>query len=209
MLLYYGDVMSNFINEIDYDFNALEPVLTVDAVALHYEKHHAGYAKNLNALIDSTSDFKNMDLKQIIAASRGVNDKVFNNAGQLFNHNFYWKSLKTHVHPRPGVFMDAIVAKFGSFDAFIREYIDFANGVFGSGWSWVVRNTRDSSISFLNTQNAENPIGREDLQPICVIDLWEHAYYVDYKNDRAGYINNIVTTGINWNACEEAFIIPQ
>ena len=115
MLLYYGDVMSNFINEINYDFNALEPVLTVDAVALHYEKHHAGYAKNLNALIDSTSDFKNMDLKQIIAASRGVNEKIFNNAGQLFNHNFYWKSLKTHVHPRPGVFMDAIVARFGSF----------------------------------------------------------------------------------------------
>lgn len=197
--------MNSFVNEINYDFNALEPVLTIDAVTLHYEKHHAGYAKNLNTLIDLTPDFKNMNLKQIIAASRGVNEKVFNNAGQLFNHNFYWKSLKPNVAPQPGAFMDAIIAGFGSFDAFIREYIGFANCVFGSGWSWVVRNTCDSSISFLNTQNAENPIGREDLQPICVIDLWEHAYYVDYKNDRARYINNIVTAGINWISCEEAF----
>jgi Fe-Mn family superoxide dismutase len=184
---------------IGYDKDALVPVLSSDTLFYHYEKHHKGYEKNLLSFIKDTK-YESMDLKEIIVKSRGNDDKIFNNAGQLFNHNFYWNCLKVSDGKRPtGKLKSLIDAQFPSFENFLDEYIAYANTMFGSGWSWVLSN--DDELSFLNTSNAGTPIGSYH-KPICVIDLWEHAYYIDYRNDRATYISKIVKECINWDFCE-------
>ena len=191
-----------FKNEIDYQLNDLEPYLTEEAVKVHYTKHHAAYAEKLNALIAGT-DMENMPLEDIIKLTRGKNDAIFNNASQLFNHNFYWKSLAPWRDLQEGWLKEQILRQFGSIDNFFNAYIDHASKLFGSGWSWLVVNKSTKELSFLNTQNAENPVGNDDITPICVIDLWEHAYYVDYSYNRLRYLDYMVKRCINWDFCQE------
>ena len=176
----------------------MEPVLSSETINFHYGKHHVGYANTLNSLIKDT-EFENLSLEEIIVKSRGTQPKIFNNASQLFNHNFYWKCLKVSASLPDGKLKDMINSQFGDFEKFRQEYAAFAGTMFGSGWSWLV--FENGKLKFLNTSNAENPIG-SDAKPLCVIDLWEHAYYIDYRNNRAGYVEQVLNECINWEFCD-------
>jgi Fe-Mn family superoxide dismutase len=149
-------------------------------------------------LIENT-EFKNLSLEQIIIKTRNHNPKIFNNAAQLFNHDFYWKCLKNSSKLPSAKLLNLVNNQFGDFYKFCNEYIIFAGTMFGSGWSWLVE--ENGVLKFLNTANAENPIGL-GATPLCVVDLWEHAYYIDYRNNRAEYIKKIIMNCINWNFCE-------
>lgn len=193
-----------FAAQKDYSNEALEPFLSYEALSFHYGKHHVGYANTLNSLIKGT-EFEKLSLEEIIIKSRGKNQKIFNNASQLFNHDFYWKCLSKQQGGFWGGFETLAINQFGSFRDFMEEYISFAGTMFGSGWSWLVLNSAiptEPRLEFINTSNAENPIGSRDITPICVLDLWEHAYYIDYRNDRADYIRKIVENCINWEFCD-------
>ena len=202
-LIFEDKKMCKFQPKIPYNNSSLQPVLSAETLNYHYGKHHAGYASNLNSLIENT-EFSEKSLEEIIILSRASDRQIFNNASQLFNHNFYWKCLKYSDKKPKDRLKNIIDIQFDSFDSFLEEYISFANKMFGSGWSWVI--FEDGKISFLNTMNAENPIGSGKI-PICVIDLWEHAYYIDYKNDRKSYITKLVKECINWEFCES--LIPS
>lgn len=169
-------------------------ILSTETLDFHYAKHHVGYANNLNSLIKDT-EYIGLPLEDIVKKSRGVDQKIFNNAGQLFNHNFYWKCLKKDTYLTKGKLKKLIKEQFSTVDNFLNQYVENANKIFGSGWSWVI--VENDEISFLNTQNAENPIG-SSKKPIAVIDLWEHAYYIDYRNDRLTYLNKIIKECLNW-----------
>lgn len=187
-----------FSAQISFVRDALEPILSSETIDYHYGKHHVGYANTLNGLINGT-EYQQLPLEQIILLSKRNNQlKIFNNAAQLFNHDFYWKCLSTSEKLPSENLLHLINKQFGNFDKFREEYISFASTMFGSGWSWLVYN--NSNLDFLNTTNADNPLG-SDAIPLCVIDLWEHAYYIDYRNDRATYVKNIITDGINWDFC--------
>lgn len=176
-----------------------EPILSRETIDYHYGKHHAGYAAALNSLIEGTK-FASQSLEEIIIQSRNSEPKIFNNAAQLFNHDFYWQCLKLSREKPTGKLKSIVERQFGSCDEFLTQYASFAGAMFGSGWCWLI--CENDELSFLNTQNAETPVGMgKDI--ICVIDLWEHAYYVDYRNDRGSYINKIVEECINWDFCGE------
>lgn len=186
-----------FSAEITHSKGDLKPFLSSETIEFHYEKHHVGYANTLNSLIKD-SELQQLSLEAIIMKSRNQYQKIFNNAAQLFNHNFYWKCLGKGSEGPQGKLLDMIKSQFDNFDKFQQEYIVFAGSMFGSGWSWLVK--EDNKLRFLNTINAETPIGTNAV-PICVVDLWEHAYYIDYRNDRTRYIANIILSCINWKFC--------
>ena len=192
--------MNKFIASIPYSNEALEPLLSEETISFHYGKHHCGYAATLNQLIKDT-DFEGRQLESIVIKARGVNQKIFNNAAQLYNHDFYWQCLKVSGDSPSGMLEQLIKEQFSGFDDFISQYQSFASTVFGSGWSWLVKNAKHQ-LEFINTQNAGTPLGTGSL-PVCVIDLWEHAYYLDYRNNRAEYLKKLLATGINWNFCSE------
>jgi Fe-Mn family superoxide dismutase len=188
--------MSNF--QAQAPVGSFVPVLSAETVSYHYGKHHAGYAKTLNSLIENAK-FADKTLEEIIVQSRGVDQKIFNNAAQLFNHDFYWKCLKISNRGPTGKLKSLIENQFGLFGEFLNRYASTANTMFGSGWCWLV--LENDKLSFVNMQNAETPIGTNQ-KAICVVDLWEHAYYVDYRNDRAAYIDKIIRECVNWEFCE-------
>ncbi|MDR0942337.1 MAG: superoxide dismutase [Holosporales bacterium] len=194
--------MMNFQAQILYKNTDLLPILSVETIDYHYGKHHCGYAKVLNSLIENTK-YADKNLEEIIALSRGREQKIFNNAAQLFNHNFYWNCLKISNRKPEGKLSDLITSQFGSFDEFLNEYASHANTLFGSGWSWLV--LENENLSFVNMQNAEIPDGPKQ-KLLCVIDLWEHAYYIDYRNNRAEYVDKILKQCVNWKFCSK--LIP-
>lgn len=195
---------NNFSHQINYSFCDLMPNLSESAVKIHVEKHHAMYAKKLNGMVKDTG-FENTPLETIIIESRCSSSGVFNNASQLFNHNFYWASLRKNSELQDCYLKKQIIEQFESIENFKNLYIEHANKMFGSGWSWVCANKKNHSLFFENTQNAENPIGNNHIEPICVVDLWEHAYYVDYRNDRLAYLSNIINDCIDWDFCSSNF----
>lgn len=190
-----------FTAQIEHSNTAFEPFLSSETIQFHYGKHHVGYANTLNSLIKD-AEFEKLSLEEIIIKSRGTAPKIFNNAAQLFNHDFYWKCLAKGSENPSHKFEHLVSESFGSFQKFLDEYVSFAGTMFGSGWSWVVLDKQTSHLKFLNTSNAENPIGSGDI-PVCAVDLWEHAYYIDYRNNRADYIEKIVKNCINWSFCEK------
>jgi Fe-Mn family superoxide dismutase len=190
--------MNIFQAQIAYKNTSLIPILSSEAIDYHHGKHHCGYAKTLNSLIKNTK-FADKTLEEIIIQSRSVDTKIFNNAAQLFNHDFYWKCLSPSIGKPTGKLKTLAENQFQSLEAFLSQYISSASTMFGSGWCWVV--LENENLSFVNTQNAETPLGT-NKKAICVIDLWEHAYYIDYRNDRASYINKIIRECINWEFCE-------
>ena len=187
-----------FSAQIEYSEKELEPFLSSETINFHYGKHHIGYANTLNSLIKNT-EFQELSLEQIIIKSRDNQQKIFNSASQLFNHNFYWKCLKVSNEIPSGKLKSLIENQFGSFEKFCEEYIAFAGTMFGSGWSWLLE--EKGKLKFFNTSNAENPIG-SNVKILCVVDLWEHAYYIDYRNNRADYTAKIIRHCINWSFCE-------
>ncbi|MBV5273005.1 MAG: superoxide dismutase [Fe] [Lamprocystis purpurea] len=184
--------MAHQLPALPYEKNALEPVISAETIDYHYGKHHQAYVTNLNNLIPGT-EFESMSLEEIIKKSSGG---VFNNAAQVWNHSFYWNCLSPTGGGAPtGALADAINAKFGSFDEFKKQFSQSAVTNFGSGWTWLVKNA-DGSIEIFNTANAGCPL-TSGKQALLTVDVWEHAYYIDYRNARPKYLETIWDK-INW-----------
>ncbi len=180
--------------ELPYAKDALEPHISAETLEFHHGKHHATYVTKLNGLIEGT-DMAGKSLEDIIKASSGG---VFNNAAQIWNHTFYWNSLSPNGGGEPtGAVAEAINAAFGSFDAFKEKFNDKAVNNFGSSWTWLVKKA-DGSLDIVNTSNAGTPITEEGLTPLITVDLWEHAYYIDYRNARPKYLEGFWSL-VNWD----------
>ena len=183
---------------LPYDRTALEPHISAETIDYHYSKHHQTYVTNLNNLIAGT-EFESADLETIVRKSQGG---LFNNAAQVWNHTFYWNCLKPNGGGAPtGKLAEAIDAAFGSFDAFKAEFTKTAIGTFGSGWAWLVQRA-DGSLALVSTSNAATPLTGTD-KPLLTCDVWEHAYYVDYRNARPKYLEAF------WNLVNWDFVSAQ
>jgi superoxide dismutase, Fe-Mn family len=183
---------------LPYADNALEPVISANTLSFHYGKHHNTYVTNLNNLIAGT-ELAGQSLEQIIKATAGQSDKagIFNNAAQVWNHMFYWLSLNPNGGGEPpAVLKQKIVAAFGSVDACKKELATAAVTQFGSGWAWLV--LEGDKVSIAKTSNADSPLTK-NIRPLLTIDVWEHAYYLDYQNRRPDYVNTILEKLINWD----------
>ncbi len=169
--------------ELPYAHNALEPIISEKTISFHYGKHHQTYVTNLNGLVEGT-EFENSDLDTIVKKADGP---MFNNAAQIWNHNFYFLSLTPNKGSVPSEKLaKAIDAAWGSFDNFKTEFNKATISVFGSGWGWLVADA-DGKLSIAKESNAGNPLTR-GLTPLLTFDVWEHAYYIDYQNRRADYV---------------------
>jgi Fe-Mn family superoxide dismutase len=163
--------------------DALAPHISAETLEYHYGKHHQAYVNNLNGLIPGTK-FENLALDEIVRSSDG---KVFNNAAQIWNHTFYWNCLAPNAAGKPaGALLQAIERDFGSFEQFQKQFTDAAVGLFGSGWAWLVQ-TPGGKLELRATSNAATPLTTADT-PLLTCDVWEHAYYVDYRNARPKYV---------------------
>ena len=186
--------MTFALPELPYAHDALAPVISEETIQYHYGKHHQAYVNNLNGLIPGT-EFENADLDTIVKKSDGA---IFNNAAQIWNHNFYFLSLTPEKGTTPSApLMKAIDAAFGSFDNFKAEFNKAAATLFGSGWAWLVKDA-DGRLSITKESNAGNPITR-GLTPLLTFDVWEHAYYIDYRNRRPDYLAALWEL-VDWNA---------
>lgn len=184
---------------LPYEKNALEPHISAETLDFHHGKHHNTYVVNLNNLVPGT-EFEGKSLEEIIKSSTGG---VFNNAAQIWNHTFYWHCLSPNGGGAPtGKLADAINAKFGSFDAFKEAFTKSAIGNFGSSWTWLVKKA-DGSVDIVNTSNAATPLTTQD-KPLLTCDLWEHAYYIDYRNARPKYIETFWNL-VNWEFASKNF----
>ncbi|MEI6896143.1 MAG: Fe-Mn family superoxide dismutase [Psychromonas sp.] len=180
--------------------NALEPHISAETLAFHYGKHHATYVAKLNGLIEGT-DLANNSLESIVKNSAGP---LFNNAAQIWNHTFYWHCLAPHAGGEPsGAIATAINNDFGSFEAFKSAWNDKAVNNFGSSWTWLVKKS-DGSLEIVNTSNAQTPLTDETVTPLLTVDLWEHAYYIDYRNVRPNYLNGFWAL-VNWDFVNQNF----
>ncbi|PSU95257.1 superoxide dismutase [Fe] [Photobacterium kishitanii] len=181
---------------LPYAINALEPHISQETLEYHYGKHHNTYVVKLNGLVEGT-DLAEKSLEEIVQTSTGG---VFNNAAQVWNHTFYWHCLSPNGGGEPtGELADAIVKAFGSFAEFKVKFTDSAINNFGSGWTWLVK-TEDGSLEIINTSNAGCPIAEEGLKmtPLLTVDVWEHAYYIDYRNVRPDYMAAFWAL-VNWD----------
>ncbi|SEL18541.1 superoxide dismutase [Nitrosovibrio tenuis] len=182
---------------LPYSDNALEPVISANTLGFHYGKHHKTYVDNLNKLIAGT-ELADVSLEGVIAATAGQADKVaiFNNAAQVWNHTFYWNSLSPKGGGEPPASLrQKIETSFGGVDACKKELANAATTQFGSGWAWLVKD--GDSLKVIKTSNADLPIIK-GLKPLLTIDVWEHAYYLDYQNRRADYVSAVLDKLINW-----------
>ena len=187
---------------LPYERNALEPYISEETLNFHYGKHHQAYVTNLNKLVEG-SDLAGKTLEEIIVSSDGG---VFNNAAQIWNHTFYWNCLSPNGggEPAKGMLADAIISAFGSVEAFREKFSASAAGNFGSGWTWLVKNSRDNSLSIVNTSNAGCPLTTDEV-PVLTCDVWEHAYYIDYRNMRPKYIAEFWNL-VNWEFASTQFM---
>ena len=180
-----------------YADNGLEPVITARTIGFHYGKHHQGYVDNLGKLVKDT-EYAELPLEKIITGTAGVADKaaIFNNAAQVWNHTFYWQSLTPKDGGEPPAALKArIDASFGSVDACKKEIAAAAVAQFGSGWAWLVLD--GDKLKVVKSANAENPL-KAGLKPLLTVDVWEHAYYLDYQNRRADHVAAVLDKLINW-----------
>ncbi|WP_088329166.1 Fe-Mn family superoxide dismutase [Lacimicrobium sp. SS2-24] len=185
---------------LPYEKNALEPHISAETLEYHHGKHHATYVTKLNGLIEG-KDLENKSLEEIIKSSEGG---VFNNAAQIWNHTFYWNSLSPNGGGEPtGALADAINSKWGSFAAFKDAFNDKAVNNFGSSWTWLVKKA-DGSLDIVNTSNAGTPITEDGVTPLITVDLWEHAYYIDYRNLRPKYLEGFWAL-VNWDFAAKNF----
>jgi len=186
--------MEHKLPELPYAMDALEPHISRETLEFHHGKHHATYVANLNNLILGT-EFADKSLEDIIKTSSAG---IFNNSAQVWNHSFYWNCLSPNGGGEPsGALADAINSAFGSFSEFKEKFATSAATNFGSGWTWLVKNS-DGSVELLNTSNAGSALTEEGKTPILTCDVWEHAYYVDYRNARPKYVEAYWNL-VNWD----------
>ena len=191
--------MEHKLPDLPYAMDALQPHISKETLEFHYGKHHQTYVTNLNNLIKGT-EFENMALEDIVKKSVGG---MFNNAAQIWNHTFYWFCLKPNGGGQPtGALADAINKKFGSFDEFKKQFTQTCVTTFGSGWGWLVKNA-DGSIELMSTSNAQSPM-TSGKTALLTCDVWEHAYYVDYRNRRPDYVAAFWNL-VNWDFVAKNF----
>ena len=187
---------------LPYADNALEPVISANTISFHYGKHHTTYVDNLNNLVKGT-EFENATLESVVNATAGKADKapLFNNAAQIWNHTFYWHSMKHNGGGKPsGKLAQMIDAAFGSYDEFRKQFSATTVSQFGSGWGWLV--VDGGALKVVKTGNAEVPFTRGQ-KPLLTIDVWEHAYYLDHQNKRAAYVVAVIDKLLNWDFAAE------
>jgi len=184
---------------LPYAMDALEPALSKETLEYHYGKHHRAYVKELNNLIKGT-EFENATLEQIIRESSGP---LFNNAAQTWNHTFFWNCLAPRGGGKPtGALAQAISDKWGSYAQFKEAFSKSAVGNFGSGWTWLV--VRSDGVAIVNTDDADNPLTKDD-EPLLTIDVWEHAYYIDYRNERPKFVEAFLKNLVNWDFAQRNY----
>ena len=185
--------MTHELPALPYERDALEPVISAETLDYHYGKHHQAYLNNLNNLRPG-SEFEQASLEDIIRTADGG---IFNNAAQVWNHTFYWNCLSPNGGVEPvGALAEALYNRFDSFETLRKAFNEAAATNFGSGWTWLIK-TADGGVDIVNTSNASNPL-REDLTPLFTVDVWEHAYYIDYRNGRQKYLDGIWRI-VNWD----------
>ena len=191
--------------KLPWEPGALDPVISSRTVGVHYGKHHKGYLDNLNKLL-AGSPLEGRSLEEVVRETAGKADKVgiFNNAAQTWNHSFYWQSLSPTGGGKPGAeVLGRLDTAFGSFDEFRKAFLAASAGQFGSGWVWLVAEKASKKLALLKTGNADTPISGDALLPLAVLDVWEHAYYLDYENRRGDYAAAVVDKLLNWRFVEE------
>lgn len=190
--------MTFTLPQLPYAKNALEPHMSSKTFDFHHEKHHLAYVNNLNNLIKDT-DLASKTLEEIIMISVKDTTKVgiFNNAAQVWNHTFFWHSMKPNGGGKPqGVLADKINNDFGSYEAFVEQFKTAATTQFGSGWAWLVLD-KNNTLKVIKTANAETPL-TDGYKPLITLDVWEHAYYLDYQNRRPDFITTYLESLVNW-----------
>ncbi|MFM7384319.1 MAG: superoxide dismutase [Microcystaceae cyanobacterium] len=190
--------MAYVLPPLPFDYTALEPLISKSTLEFHHDKHHAAYVNNYNNLVKDT-DLDSQSLEEVIKAVAGDASKagIFNNAAQAWNHTFYWNGIKPGGGGQPtGALADKINADFGSFEQFVEAFKAAAATQFGSGWAWLVLD--NGTLKVTKTGNADNPLTAGQT-PLLTIDVWEHAYYLDFQNRRPDYINEFITKLVNWD----------
>ncbi len=191
--------MTHQLPELPYPRTALAPLMSEETLNYHYGKHHNAYVVNLNKLVPGT-EFENATLEDIIRKATGG---IFNNGAQVWNHTFFWHCLTPNGPKAPsGKLAEAINTHFGSFDEFKIKFAEAATTQFGSGWAWLVK-TKEGKLAIEKTPNADNPL-RDGKMPLLTCDVWEHAYYIDFRNARPDYVTNFWNL-VNWKFVEENF----
>ncbi|MBU3732442.1 MAG: superoxide dismutase [Beijerinckiaceae bacterium] len=189
--------------DLPYAHDALQPFMSKETLEYHHDKHHLAYVNNLNNLIKGT-EWEGQPLEAVVKGSFGKNPGVFNNAGQHYNHIHFWKWMKANGGGRkiPGGLEKALVASFGSLDKMAEDFINAGVTQFGSGWNWLA--VKDGKIIAMKTPNGENPLVH-GATPILGCDVWEHSYYIDYRNRRPDYLKAFVDSLINWDYVDEMY----
>lgn len=181
--------------------DAFIPHFSAETFEFHHEKHHNAYVMNLNNLLQDNKEMIDMDLEQIIAVSNNTNIAIFNNAAQIWNHSFFWHSIKPNGGGQPSStnMLAQIKQDFGSYEEFVIQFKQAALTQFGSGWAWLVYNNK--RLEIIKTANAATPLS-QNLAPLLACDVWEHAYYIDYRNKRPDYVSAFIDHMINWDFAE-------
>ena len=189
-----------FINApLEYKQNALEPSISSKTIKFHFEKHHQGYVNKFNELLEK-SPFKDLPLEDVIQKTHGLEEHkiLFNNAAQIYNHAFFWKSMKPKGGGEPtGDAKSMIHENWNSYENFKNEWIQKATSLFGSGWIWLVKDKR--KVRIIQTKDAETPLTEPFFKPLLTMDVWEHAYYLDYQNNRSNFTKAYLDHLVNWD----------
>lgn len=180
---------------LPWNDTALEPVISAKTLSFHYGKHHKAYVDTLNTLVPGTP-YADMKLEEIVKASAGKDPKVFNNAGQVWNHDFYWRSLSPKSGKPSGKLAQAIERDFGGVDKLVAALADAGKTQFGSGWAWLT--SAGGKLKVEKTANAESPMSK-GVNCLLTVDVWEHAYYLDYQNARPKYLEEVLGKLLNWD----------
>lgn len=181
---------------LPYPEDALEPVISAETLALHHGKHHKKYVDTMNELL-AKSEVRGSSLEDVVRSSQG---KLFNNAAQAWNHDFYWHSLTPDARAPSAALRQRLERDFGSFEGFLDKFAAAANGQFGSGWAWLV--DKDGKLQVVATANADTPMAH-GVRCLLTLDVWEHAYYVDYRNQRERYVQAVIEKRLNWEFAEK------
>jgi len=193
--------MEHSLPQLPFAMDALIPHMSKETLEYHYVKHHQAYVTNLNNLIKGT-DYENLDLADIV--KKAPDGGIYNNAAQVWNHSFFWNCLKPEGGGAPsGALAEAINKQWGSYDAFKKSFHAMAVGNFGSGWTWLVKKT-DGLVGIINMGAAGTPLTIGD-KPLFCVDMWEHAYYIDYRNLRPKYVETLLEHLANWSFAQENF----
>lgn len=191
---------------LPFEYDALMPYISSETVHYHYDKHHATYARNTNDLLKNTSQVKDSLISVVQSIHSGT---LFNNAAQTYNHDFYWRSLmpKSKTGLPAADLLRAVQRDFASLDNLLQQMQTVGLKHFGSGWLWLVKN-QAGILQVIATANADTPITNSNLVPLLCVDLWEHAYYLDYKNDRSSYLQGVLKHLLNWNFANQNYQLP-